>query len=149
MAKSKSKQAAAVIQRQDSSDAASEPSQSQSQQIDTTTLTLAIKKSKQQAKTHREKREKEIERIRASRLEQANTKLNAARARGNERLRAMQRPKIKRLQELLQQKKAIEELSEQCHISLAQAWTATLSQINQAVKDRQVDWEESSDVSDE
>lgn len=61
----------------------------------------------------------------------------------------MQRPKIKRLQELLRQKKAIEELSEQCHIYLAQAWTATLSQIDQAVKDRQVDWEESSEMSDE
>ncbi|PPJ52630.1 hypothetical protein CBER1_10846 [Cercospora berteroae] len=149
MAKTKSKQAAAAMQRHDSSDAASEPSQSQSQQIDTTTLTLAIKKSKQQAKTHREKRETEIERVRAGRLEQANTKLDAAQARGNERLRTMQRPKIKRLQELVRQKKAIEELSEQCHTSLAQAWTATLSQIDQAVKDRQVDWEESSDVSDE
>ncbi|KAM3415056.1 hypothetical protein BST61_g10191 [Cercospora zeina] len=137
------------MQRHNSSDAGSEPSQSQSQQIDTTTLTLAIKKSKHQAKSYREKREKEIERVRSGRLDQFHIKLDEARARNTERLRAAQRPKIKRLQELLQQKKAVEDLSDQCHIALANAWTATLNQISQAVQDRQTDWEDSSSTSDE
>ncbi|KAF2212559.1 hypothetical protein CERZMDRAFT_84230 [Cercospora zeae-maydis SCOH1-5] len=137
------------MQRHHSSDVGSEPSQSQSQQIDITTLTLAIKKSKQQAQSYREKREKEIERVRLGRLDQIHIKLNEARASNNERLRATQRPKLKRLQDLLQQKKAIEDLSDQRHISLANAWTATLNQISQAVQDCQADWEEdSSSMSD-
>lgn len=61
------------------------------------------------------------------------------------RRREARRPKVKRLAELLQQRRDLQHKLNHCFDTLGQAWIATQKQVHQAVKDR----EELSDGADD